>query len=369
MKREIKPLTSIRGFAALWVVGLHFSVGGPAWVGAAFGYGYTAVDLFFILSGFILAHVYARLGRAGVPNFWLRRFFRLYPLHLVALALFVLVVTCGRWDLSGFATGPAALLASALLIHPFLPVRVLDNPPSWSIGIELFCYFLFPALIMLLRRARSRLMLLGLAVALLAAEYAVQLAYPAEMRGLGALLRGLIGFSLGMVMCRLGENREIGASLSSLASPGELAGLAGIFAANFLGRPELIPLFAALLLLNLYFDAGPIARAMHARWCLWLGRISFSIYLLHYPIIAAARTWLPARLMPLHGGLGRALWEIGLICVILGLSDLSCRFVETPCRQIPKRMGARRKKAQTPDAAPGASPPDDIRPVAAEAVP
>ena len=91
--REIGPLTAIRGFAALWVVGHHLV---PAWYPNATGWvptlfltGYAAVDVFFVLSGFILATVYRDLATSETPMFLLKRLCRVYPLHLCIMAALV----------------------------------------------------------------------------------------------------------------------------------------------------------------------------------------------------------------------------------------------------------------------------------------
>src|SRR6478735_12558 len=95
MRDEIRPLTAIRGLAALWIVVHHIQ---PTWwpnAGAvpslAMSMGYTAVDIFFVLSGFILSDVYRRLTLSRLPQFWLRRLLRIYPLTLCVLAPLVVL--------------------------------------------------------------------------------------------------------------------------------------------------------------------------------------------------------------------------------------------------------------------------------------
>ncbi len=89
MPQNLKPLTAMRFFAAMWVVAYHFTpslgLGMPALVGK----GYLGVELFFVLSGFILSHVYMEAfgdRRFRYPDFLWARLARIFPVHLVTLA-------------------------------------------------------------------------------------------------------------------------------------------------------------------------------------------------------------------------------------------------------------------------------------------
>jgi peptidoglycan/LPS O-acetylase OafA/YrhL len=350
MARENKPLTSIRGFAALWVVTLHLVSPSSGGIGVLALAGYTAVDLFFILSGLILAHVHAELSSTGIAMFWLRRACRVYPLHIVSsLALLAILALP---DISVITSHVTDIFSALLLVHPFapMPARPLANPPSWSIGVEIACYLLFPLLIAGFRPVRSRLAQLALVVALLGAEGLVQVYHGGQINGVGALMRGFVGFLLGMALWRLGREIDIRPPLLSL---GEGASLVGMVGAALLGMPAMVPLFAALLLFCLMFDAGVVARFLRRPTCLWLGRISFSIYLLHFIVYTAAIVWFPARMMPIRGGVGRTLWEIALIATVLGLSTLTYRYIEVPGRRIPGLIAARKSRSGVAVSSPG----------------
>jgi len=109
---EIRPLTSLRGLAALSVVAYHVSVRpGGAWLeNPIVHHGYLAVDFFLLLSGFVLAGAYGETATTwqGYLQFVRRRFFRLFPLHLVVLAVIVLVDSV--WSL-------AKVLLEGALMH------------------------------------------------------------------------------------------------------------------------------------------------------------------------------------------------------------------------------------------------------------
>jgi len=146
---ENLPLTSIRGVAAAWVVAYHVQ---PLWFPRAPGavasgllIGHTAVDIFFVLSGFILAQVYGVMRAGQVPMFWLRRICRIYPLHLAVMATVPLAILMAS-ALRG-AAHPSDWISFGvitLLLQSFLLDDSPWNPPSWSLGVELLCYAVFP---------------------------------------------------------------------------------------------------------------------------------------------------------------------------------------------------------------------------------
>ena len=116
----IPALTSVRGIAAWWVVLYHFRENlpsrSPEWLLALTAHGYLAVDLFFILSGFVLALNYAESFRgslAGATNFYQLRFARIYPLHFVMLMLFLL----NPLAIALFSAGGDASAYGLSLIH------------------------------------------------------------------------------------------------------------------------------------------------------------------------------------------------------------------------------------------------------------
>ena len=206
---EIRSLTALRGVAALWVFGFHLrlldhGLPAPAYAGtpaaAVFEHGWTGVDLFFILSGYILATVHPALSAADAPRFLVRRAFRLYPLHVattLALAAGVALASAAGMELSGDGRyGWGDLPASLLLVGTFLSEPNRWNSVTWSIGVELVCYALLPAALPALRRVPRR----GLAVAALGLATAAGVwivALDAPSHGLPAAVRGLLGFYLG----------------------------------------------------------------------------------------------------------------------------------------------------------------------------
>lgn len=165
---RLHGLTSIRFFAALHVVLFHvveYIPGFASWprpLRNLLDSGYTAVSLFFILSGFILTYQYVvpgtakRIDRLGFLSARVARIYPLYLLGLISFAPFTLPVA--RTFLS--------FLASATMVQSLLPDYVYDwNGPGWSISSEFLFYLIFPWFAdRLARRFRPRRLCGGMAL-------------------------------------------------------------------------------------------------------------------------------------------------------------------------------------------------------------
>jgi peptidoglycan/LPS O-acetylase OafA/YrhL len=291
---QIDQLTGLRGLAAWFVVLFHIRLSCtdllPGWTIDALGKGYLAVDVFFILSGFVMWLNYgAKLRTRGwgeAPRFWWKRFARIWPLHiaiLAAMAAFALLLLATGRDAGGYPF--AELPLHAVLLQNWGLTSVLSwNHPAWSISTEVAAYVLFPLFAIALPWERLRApVLIGivvLATAVLAAGFALHgkdsLGADIPRFGLG---RCLAEFAIGVVIGNLWLLwRASRAALCALAAAIMLA--AGIG----LGLPEpayLPPAFAAALL-ALALDRGPMARFFAAAPLRWLGDLSYATYLSHF---------------------------------------------------------------------------------------
>ena len=222
--RQLAALTSLRFFAAYWVVLHHLDDGLRPNIDAYTGLlrkGYLAVDVFFILSGFILSHVYWADGVSGRLDYWnflSKRLARIYPMHITTMALMGLLVGIGAvTGLPVDATAHAdAVAANLLLIHAWGTTTGLSwNAVSWSISAEWFAYLLFPVMLAVALRFRARpLALVGLAIGwLLVQGFLVR-----KIGGVGlfhlkdnyAILRIAPEFCLGCALYGLGRSFALG---------------------------------------------------------------------------------------------------------------------------------------------------------------
>jgi peptidoglycan/LPS O-acetylase OafA/YrhL len=341
---ENVPLTSVRGIAALGVfvahVGVMFWPYLPRHLAIPLICGWMGVDLFFVLSGFILATVYVRLVPPDWGWFWIKRLLRVYPLNTAVMA-FLIVCALGGID-SGADPDWPNLPWHLLALQSFVPHQ---KPgwffTNWSVGVEMICYAAFPLLVLGLQRLnRAWLIVATLAAAAFTLE--MQHLALASFWGLHAIMRCgsefLLGAAAGTLVRRLPR-------LAKLPATGaEAAAVAAIFLGVAGGlhwdwcvavgswRMASVPVSVAVLIGALASDTGWLARALHARVLLWLGRVSFSLYMIHEPLLR--------RMAPLAWHFGRpslpviAAWGVLALAAALALATCTYRFIEVPGRRL-----------------------------------
>ncbi|HEY0414498.1 MAG TPA: acyltransferase [Allosphingosinicella sp.] len=332
---ELLPLTSIRGIAAWWVVLFHLRFLLAPWLPAAaieiLARGNLAVDLFFVLSGFVIYLNYGervRLERASIGDFLFRRFARVYPLHLFILLGFLVyaaaAVAFGSASVEG--QDPGYFVASLLLVQNWgLERATAWNVPAWSISAEFFAYLLFPSLVALLapRRRPAWLLLaaiLALAVSVHAFFAAFGLPFPNAVAETG-LYRCVAQFIIGMLVCELWRRHE-GEHRRSLPLLALAAVLAGSYA--WLSAP-VAPLVWASLVLGLALDRsrGLLASPPFV----WLGRISYATYLSHYLLLTLFKFLFVEEGRPVAPAL-----LVGYLLAVLAASALLYHGVERPAQ-------------------------------------
>lgn len=301
-KSELPSLTSFRGIAALWVVLYHyvvvyFSQLNPSHYTHFAEKGYLAVDLFFMLSGFVLTHVYRRAFSEGITKhykrFLLSRVARLYPLHIMVLLLFVATAMTSRL-LEYAATGTfeimpihgprslAALLANLFMLQGLEAGQLSWNYPAWSISAEFAAYLLFPFFLPSIWRA-SPPYKIALTVLLIGILSLFSYYYGGNFNqwdGPQTLLRCLPEFTLGTLLYAAFRS---GAYMSILGGDAVsvLILLTTLTLLHFGGPDLAIVLLFAVLILSVVVNTGTVAAIANRQPLIWLGNISYSLYLLH----------------------------------------------------------------------------------------
>ncbi|PCJ38662.1 MAG: hypothetical protein COA81_12505 [Alphaproteobacteria bacterium] len=297
-------LTAMRGIAALWVVFFHMDViifyrdlGSliPHDQSGIITRGYLWVDFFFILSGFIITHVYGGLfagqyNHRTIFHFIWARFSRIYPLHIFTLALLVLfsgivplllpeVMDSSWYSYFDWAALPSnIMLTNAMNQHVYLSWNIV----SWSIGAEWWTYVAGISLLTLLARKSVFASLLTI---IIAASLLILMVYWYPGKSLD------ITFDYGFFRCLF--EFAIGVGLYQLFQRG--------YAARWLKRDEIflliflaivavfhwglndlwvIPLFG-LMVLALGHNKSTVGRILNMPILSYLGKISYSVYLMH----------------------------------------------------------------------------------------
>lgn len=364
---RMRALDGWRGFASIGVCLLHLQLNGYLTSAPSLDSWTMAVDFFFVLSGFVMARVYADglVDDDSATRFIVRRIGRLWPLHVSMLALFVLVecLKLGLIGEAGFtsqnaAFGPARAPSDILPIAMFLQTARVGpeltwNFPSWSISAEVWTYAVF-ALVSL--RTAGDPVRRALYAGTIALAAWLALAY-----GNG---RGMISTDIyGIVRCFLGFFTGVFAewlhrrgSVSTLADGrAELstALVAAMLLYAVVDAPALrflAPVVFMVLVIAHAEDRGPLSRLMSTRPMQWLGQLSYSIYLSHLFVAAYVVPRLSQRidlLMPNAVATREVLVAVIYLGIVLGLSSLTWRYIEQPGQRVAARIAASLGRGQT----------------------
>jgi peptidoglycan/LPS O-acetylase OafA/YrhL len=345
---RLEALTGLRGLAAWYVVFYHLRLSLtdllPAAVITALAHGYLAVDLFFMLSGFVMWLNYAsrleRLDCGAIGRFWWRRFARIWPLHAVMLAGFVALaaaVALKGGNPSGYPLGELPL--HLLLIQNWGFTSALAwNHPAWSISTEMAAYLLFPLLAWLGSRSLGVAALVLCMSVLHGALYGVFAAAGYASLGQGitslGLVRCLIEFTIGTLAARLwlhGHSVPTAPAIASLCAAGAAVTLG---TGLTLGLPETswAPVFMVCVLLAVAFAqggrAGQLASWLSAGPLHWLGEVSYSTYLCHFGLFVVFKLLFVDADLQLGAG-----QLAGFVALLVLVSSLSHAMIELPAQR------------------------------------
>lgn len=344
-------IDALRAFAITIVVAFHAGV--PGFTG-----GFIGVDVFFVISGFVimsaLSREFSRTGRVDWPAFFARRVRRLVP---AAVAMIVVTIGAAMLLLNSFGeqqsvakSAIAAATSTSNLYFAFsAPVDYFaESGPevflhTWSLSVEEQFYLTIPLILalaaVLVRRTswgsrRSLVVVLGavvivsLIVAVLMAEYAptsgffIPIGRGYEL-GIGALL----------AIVRLPEaspviRRTVWAFCAAVLV---IATIIGLPAQGFPGALALIPVLATAGLIWAHVKRN---RVLLSRPVLGIGKVSYGWYLWHWPLLTLAAAW---NLRDVSVAV-----NVALVLIALGISVVSYRMVETRFRYPANRNDNRR---------------------------
>lgn len=338
--KDIPVLNGLRGLAVVIVFASHASNIFYRGQITGWGGGQLGVMLFFMLSGFLMAHLYAG-GPAGAAEQWrfvVNRFARIYPLFAVV------VISCFVIHRFGVPIWAYRITTLREVLEHLTFVRGYNI--FWTIGPEVIFYVLFLILWKVCRVNRGAFV----AVVLAAMGVAWLPVSVASSNSLARLHDTLPYFLVGTIIGLRSDQL-----IDFARRPSKWAGLAfwvtlSVFAASF---PEVIRLFADvpkrltgnpwpdpwsfpfyLLATGCLFVTSLVAspRVLTNRLAAFLGKISFSFYLLHFAVLQNVRNWMP----------GHPLRAIAVaFFVTMGLSSCTYGIIEAPMRRLIRRIGPR----------------------------
>lgn len=356
--RRVSAIDGLRGLAVLVVVIYHF-------FGSLAPGGFMGVDMFFVLSGFLITSLLIReraaMGRVDLKQFWLRRARRIFP-----AAMAVLVLTTA---IAGLVQGDAAVgLKSQFFGTIFFANNWVQIAGSqsyfadsgvqifahyWSLAVEEQFYVIFPLIFVLFSRFGSgwlKVVVSTLAIASflwMLALYDPQadptrVYYGTDTHSFGLLLGVLLAcvtttkvsdpHADSWPMAWANKNKALISTIGMIALVGLIVMVAvvpdtSVF--TYRGGLLLASILTMILLATLLCETGPAHWLMNRYELRWLGERSFSIYLWHWPVIVIIKQ------LVYNNKLGWSDWAIGIMAVVISLplSHFSYEWIETPIRR------------------------------------
>lgn len=349
---QIYELESIRGLAAFLIVFFHLPKWNPVLDIGLVNNGYLMVELFFVLSGFVIFSAYADKidCTRDIIRFYFLRFCRLYPVHITFLFVFLAIefakyIASVQFGIISPNSNPfekndlSAFIKHLLLISSVLPDQPLTyNYPAWSISVEFYTYLIFAAIAFLLKKNRD--LIFGTFAFVSLIMLVTDLTF-----GFHDLLRCFSGFFIGCLTAKF--SRKIKSSPPSLLSL-----LLFFLLITFIHfKPErsydsLIYFIGAALIAALALSQdGFLNRILACRFLIWLGTISYSMYMSHAAVewfanqvirMVLKRPEIAGASGRLHPQLSELETLIACMLVIAGVllvSALTYNFIEKPWRE------------------------------------
>ncbi|WP_447908815.1 acyltransferase family protein [Brevundimonas bullata] len=364
------PLDALRFLASMFVVLFHFGGEAPIPLQAlhsVWSRGYLATDFFLMLSGFVLARAYGAgvaSGRIAPVRFWLKRFARSYPTHLITLAILALLVLAAtligkapahpeRFEWSG-------LPAQVLLLHAFGLGGGQWNIPAWTLSALLICYAFFPRLWRAMMRLPGAMAALALGLVILVGGQALSLTLLHhslfDLPFQWAMVRAVPLFLIGLTLARAVETGRWSPHAARLIA---LGGGAALLANVAVAGPDMISLLAICVLV---LGCGALPTTRPIPGAAWGARVSFSLFMTHTITGAVWFGGIQPLIERFHPAAATvawqawALWGLALIAAIVA-ADLYNRLIDAPLqRAIRRRWFSAPDLSARPDPRPAAEP-------------
>ena len=358
-------LDALRFLASMFVVLFHFGDSAPsplADLHSVWGRGYLATDFFLMLSGFVLARAYGPgvvSGRLTLSRFWLKRFARSYPTHLITLAILALLVfeasMIGRAPVNVDRFAWSGMPAQILLLHAFGLGGGQWNVPAWTLSALLICYAFFPWLWRTMRRLPGPLTALALGLGLMLVGQALSLTLLKhslfDLPYQWAMFRAAPLFLIGLALARAVETARWSQNTARMIS---LGGGAILLVNVAIAGPDLISLPAICVVV---LGSGALKTTRPIPGAAWGAKVSFSLFMTH---TITGAVWFGA-IQPLVERFHPAaatiawqawtLWGLGLLAAVVA-ADLYNRLIDAPLQRAIRRRWFNAPVSARPDPRP-----------------
>jgi len=347
---RLDGIESLRAYAAVAIIFFHLIGSGGATVPESLGFIKThfgfGVPLFFVVSGFSLAYGYfGRLDGKELSTYFLRRFARIAPLFYAVLVFQLFNV----WFEDGVTFSPLDVAMNGLFVFNLIP-HLADGivPASWTIGVEMLFYALFPLALFACRDTKRTILVLALSI-VVSTGITVDLK-PFENVYAGFVYHNIVAqlpyFIWGILFFHIHRSVEVSARQARLICWALcVAGLAGIYTMYassslymFFWSRGLRPTWD--MLWGLPFGLLCLAMALHPSRILsnpvtrYLGSVSFSLYLVHPTVLyklgkAGFYGWIYGK-FPSHQGIAYGVSLLISLAIITAIATVTFRLIEKP---------------------------------------
>ncbi|MET0183478.1 MAG: acyltransferase, partial [Caulobacterales bacterium] len=296
---RLQSMEGWRGLAALFVVIYHVDIAHIFFHQPWLRNGVPILELFFVISGFVLALGFRDRIRdeRGFWSFIVRRFGRIWPLHLAMLGLLLLLPLMRMFVGNGGEVWSSNLEAGTLPIHALLLQTWGQgeswtdwNFPAWTLSAEIVAYVVMAVIVLISPNAKMRWLLSIATIIAAGTVFQIELA-ESPIFNVPTIARCLTGFFVGFLLFDVWQRYPIKTARTAAI----LEITAVVFAISVLFFRFYGPAYftyhaaAAFLVYVFAFDRGPISKALTNKPLLWLGSRSFSIYIFHGVVLVWAR--------------------------------------------------------------------------------
>jgi peptidoglycan/LPS O-acetylase OafA/YrhL len=345
----LPALTGLRFVLGLWVI-LHHLTGDrmlldqwnrslPIAAQSLMRGGYLAVQSFFLLSGFVLMQSYAntRWNRQTLTKFAIARVARIYPAYLLSLAII-------SWFAFEFMLKPGRSISqkiSVLSDYAFVlqgwrgSLGVGWNTPAWSLSCEFFFYLCFPILLIWLGRGALPKICLALAACFVVPIMLAHAGVPPfwkPIHHLADFVAGIAAARLYAAVSNSGRSfRRFGfwLSASALAAGAAFIIYPQVLDGTLMNLNTVLRPINAALLIGLATGGGFIVRLLSTQVAGYLGKVSYSMYILHIPLL----WWFSQYTTYRYGSAAPGWIGFTFVALVVGVSIAAYEYVEAPANR------------------------------------
>lgn len=345
-------IDALRAIAALLVVYAHtaeiFADPQGSWareISYQMDFGRTGVLIFFLISGVLIpSSLRGNIG-SGARSFVIRRFFRLFPLYWFSIPLGLI----SMWWLQGLSLPSWEVALNLTMVQELFGARNV-MPPYWTLRVELYFYGLC-LLLFLLGKLHQEGVIITMVLGAIGSQVLYQLATSEEIAigALGSTTLTFLGFMFAGALWRLyldGSISRFGSLLLKILALSTGVVVPAVAAFIFVSRGHLTiqenQLSFSCALATIVFVGGMTRVRITWRPIAWLGKVSYSIYLLH-PVALYLIIWVVSR-QPggsiLHGW-PVPVYVLAVVSVTLAMSAVTYSFIEAPMIKLGQRLTAK----------------------------